>query len=99
MIDFAKLAQRATWIPVVWATDDGDDFINLYDFGDGPNGDGPNSRMRARIEAPGTLVRFKSGEVKLVGHVNKNGGCCDCCGDDWRDVVEFADLAPLLEDR
>lgn len=51
--------------------------------------------IQAREETvrPGAVLRIKSGELKLVGHVNANLGVCDDCVDFvYEDIVEVAYL-------
>lgn len=42
---------------------------------------------------PGAILRLKSGELRLVGHVNVNLGVCDDCTDfEYEDIAEIAYL-------
>jgi len=38
-----------------------------------------NDFKRSSLSEVGTLIKFQSGEVYLIGDINANFGVCDCC--------------------
>lgn len=49
--------------------------------------------LRDTTVRPGAILRLKSGELRLVGHVNANLGVCDDCTEfDYQDIAEVAYL-------
>jgi hypothetical protein len=36
----------------------------------------------------GMLIKRKTGEIELVGHINKNEGYCDCCS--YGEIIEYS---------
>lgn len=66
--------------------------------------DDPNPENRSidhekiyEILPPFTLVKFKDGDIELIGHINKYLGGCDCCGRNVRDIIEFVSIKHLVE--
>lgn len=57
--------------------------------------EGVGVAIQAREETirPGAILRLKSGELRLVGHVNANLGVCDDCVEfQYEDISEVAYL-------
>lgn len=49
--------------------------------------------LRDTTVRPGAILRLKSGELRLVGHVNANLGVCDDCTEfQYQDISEVAYL-------
>jgi hypothetical protein len=48
----------------------------------------PASFLGRGLSRPGTLIEMADGRQHLIGHVNEQGGCCNCCpGFGGTDVV------------
>lgn len=50
------------------------------------------------LAKPGTTVNLESSGAMLIGHMNPEGGYCNCCNNDHEIVLQYSILEEVLED-
>lgn len=85
-----KSEMEITWIPLDWHTEPEDgDWVNVFD-------DGHNQSLRSAAWRVGNLLKTVTGEIHLVGTVNRQGGVCGCFCLNHGEVVAYATPIPEL---